>query len=92
MLKEGGVQWRGSRGSIVNGSTPSGFRTGDQERFYEHNVESSIAECNQLERSRPTENDPIHLKRRVGLVSGVALIVGTMIGKRVSTRLTPITQ
>ncbi|ENN74488.1 hypothetical protein D910_03886 [Dendroctonus ponderosae] len=81
LLKEGGVQWRGSRGSIVNGSAPSGFRGGDQERnFYEHNVENSIAGCNQLERSRATENDPIHLKRRVGLVSGVALIVGTMIG------------
>ncbi|XP_065169415.1 b(0,+)-type amino acid transporter 1 isoform X2 [Atheta coriaria] len=33
-----------------------------------------------LEGQDPTENDAIHLKRRVGLVSGVALIVGTMIG------------
>lgn len=30
--------------------------------------------------SDPETNDPVHLKRRVGLVSGVALIVGTMIG------------
>lgn len=28
----------------------------------------------------PEKNDSVHLKRRVGLVSGVALIVGTMIG------------
>lgn len=36
--------------------------------------------CKGLEGSDPETNDPIHLKRRVGLVSGVALIVGTMIG------------
>lgn len=34
-----------------------------------------------LERNGTTPNDPIHLQRRVGLFSGVALIVGTMIGK-----------
>ena len=28
----------------------------------------------------PPEKDEVHLKRRVGLLSGVALIVGTMIG------------
>lgn len=33
-----------------------------------------------LEGTDPEENNPVHLKRRVGLVSGVALIVGTMIG------------
>lgn len=33
-----------------------------------------------LEGTDPEENHPVHLKRRVGLVSGVALIVGTMIG------------
>lgn len=33
-----------------------------------------------MEGSGPTENDALHLKRRVGLISGVALIVGTMIG------------
>ncbi|XP_011345702.1 b(0,+)-type amino acid transporter 1 isoform X2 [Ooceraea biroi] len=33
-----------------------------------------------LEGTDAEANDPIHLKRRVGLVSGVALIVGTMIG------------
>lgn len=34
-----------------------------------------------LEGSGSTPNDIVHLKRRVGLFSGVALIVGTMIGK-----------
>ncbi|CAH0553340.1 unnamed protein product [Brassicogethes aeneus] len=34
----------------------------------------------QLEGPGSIENDSIHLKRRVGLISGVALIVGTMIG------------
>ncbi|KAL0109452.1 hypothetical protein PUN28_014490 [Cardiocondyla obscurior] len=33
-----------------------------------------------LEGTDAETNDPVHLKRRVGLVSGVALIVGTMIG------------
>lgn len=34
-----------------------------------------------LEGPGAVTDDPIHLQRRVGLVSGVALIVGTMIGK-----------
>lgn len=34
----------------------------------------------QLEGSDAAPDDPVHLKRRVGLFSGVALIVGTMIG------------
>ncbi|EFX90440.1 hypothetical protein DAPPUDRAFT_300005 [Daphnia pulex] len=33
-----------------------------------------------MERDVSTPNDALHLERRVGLVSGVALIVGTMIG------------
>ncbi|KOB74264.1 Cationic amino acid transporter [Operophtera brumata] len=33
-----------------------------------------------LEGSSAAADDPVHLKRRVGLFSGVALIVGTMIG------------
>ncbi|XP_011312569.1 b(0,+)-type amino acid transporter 1-like [Fopius arisanus] len=36
--------------------------------------------CGGLEGKDPETNDTVHLKRRVGLVSGVALIVGTMIG------------
>ncbi|XKL68047.1 hypothetical protein PGB90_003538 [Kerria lacca] len=34
----------------------------------------------QLERVCSVTNDSVHLKRQVGLLSGVALIVGTMIG------------
>lgn len=34
-----------------------------------------------LERKGSAPNDAVHLQRRVGLFSGVALIVGTMIGK-----------
>lgn len=33
-----------------------------------------------VERKHSTKNDPVHLQRRMGLFSGVALIVGTMIG------------
>lgn len=33
-----------------------------------------------MERKHSTKNDPVHLQRRMGLFSGVALIVGTMIG------------
>ncbi|XP_023245442.1 ataxin-2 homolog [Copidosoma floridanum] len=36
--------------------------------------------CRGLAGQDPEKDDPVHLKRRVGLVSGVALIVGTMIG------------
>ncbi|KAL1492010.1 hypothetical protein ABEB36_012516 [Hypothenemus hampei] len=75
VLKEGGVQWRGSRGSTLN-TAGNGFAG----RMELYDRENGPPEPDQLERSRPTENDPIHLKRRVGLVSGVALIVGTMIG------------
>lgn len=38
-----------------------------------------------LEGTDPEENNSVHLKRRVGLVSGVALIVGTMIGSNLYT-------
>lgn len=37
-----------------------------------------------VEGTDPEENNSVHLKRRVGLVSGVALIVGTMIGSNQS--------
>lgn len=40
-----------------------------------------------LEGTDPEENNSVHLKRRVGLVSGVALIVGTMIGNDRCTSL-----
>lgn len=38
-----------------------------------------------VEGTDPEENNSVHLKRRVGLVSGVALIVGTMIGIAIYT-------
>lgn len=34
-----------------------------------------------VEGGKPAPNDLVNLERRVGLLSGVALIVGTMIGK-----------
>lgn len=78
--KEGGVQWRGSRGSTtLNGNAGIGFGSGDKGGG-PGGPEGPGTGPDQLERTGPTENDPIHLKRRVGLVSGVALIVGTMIG------------
>lgn len=40
----------------------------------------------QLEGSGAVEDDALHLKRRVGLISGVALIVGTMIGRKDTKR------
>ena len=33
-----------------------------------------------MEGGEPTKDDAVNLQRRVGLLSGVALIVGTMIG------------
>lgn len=38
----------------------------------------------QKARKHSTKNDTVHLQRRVGLFSGVALIVGTMIGNKMS--------
>jgi len=37
---------------------------------------------NMLARKLSTKGDTLYLERRVGLFSGVALIVGTMIGKQ----------
>lgn len=42
---------------------------------------SATSGPDQLEGPSSIEDDTLHLKRRVGLISGVALIVGTMIGK-----------
>ncbi|XP_060524207.1 b(0,+)-type amino acid transporter 1 isoform X1 [Cylas formicarius] len=81
--KEGGVQWRGSRGSAtLNGCHVGSLRNGGLggEGDAYAGTEEGPGGPDKLERSGPTENDPIHLKRRVGLISGVALIVGTMIG------------
>ena len=82
-----GVQWRGNRTSNgqCNGATCglrfNGFG-GDAENGggFNGSEDSAAAGPDQLEGPGSIENDTIHLKRRVGLVSGVALIVGTMIG------------
>lgn len=42
--------------------------------------ECAVPAGDQLEGTGAVEDDSLHLKRRVGLFSGVALIVGTMIG------------
>ncbi|XP_018565288.1 b(0,+)-type amino acid transporter 1 isoform X1 [Anoplophora glabripennis] len=82
-----GVQWRGSRTSNGHcngaGCGLGGFGgAGDGEGGGGGNGTegSAAAGPDQLERASSIENDTIHLKRRVGLISGVALIVGTMIG------------
>ncbi|XP_031339644.1 b(0,+)-type amino acid transporter 1 isoform X1 [Photinus pyralis] len=67
-----GLQFRG-RSTNCNGD---GFIDGEGGGV----EESATAGPDKLEGSGSTENDTLHLKRRVGLISGVALIVGTMIG------------
>lgn len=42
----------------------------------------SVEKSGALEGGGPAPDDAVNLQRRVGLLSGVALIVGTMIGKR----------
>lgn len=80
-----GIQWRGNRSSNgqCNGAG-CGIQCngdgGDGEGGGFGSEESAAAGPDQLEGPGSIENDTIHLKRRVGLVSGVALIVGTMIG------------
>ena len=43
--------------------------------------EVAVTGGDKLEGSDTIKNDAVHLKRRLGLFSGVALIVGTMIGE-----------
>lgn len=79
-----GLQWRGGKcnNNLSNGGTNGGSVCDDGESG--GCIEGSAAAgTDQLEGSGPTENDALHLKRRVGLISGVALIVGTMIGKNI---------
>nr|CAD7591705.1 unnamed protein product [Timema genevievae] len=77
-----------------NGTAGSGDPTGEENEVSEdapgllvqvNSEENEVSEValtagDQLERSGSAEDDALHLKRRVGLFSGVALIVGTMIG------------
>nr|CAI5817480.1 unnamed protein product [Callosobruchus analis] len=81
------AQWRGNRAAST-GSTGTGGTGGDAGGDGGHcnggtpqdGGEAGTKGPDQLERTGSTQNDSLHLKRRVGLVSGVALIVGTMIG------------
>ncbi|VEN52690.1 unnamed protein product, partial [Callosobruchus maculatus] len=82
------AQWRGNR-TISTGSTggtggAGGNAGGDGGRCNggtpQDGGEAGPKGADQLEGAGSAQNDSLHLKRRVGLVSGVALIVGTMIG------------
>ncbi|XP_057657979.1 b(0,+)-type amino acid transporter 1 isoform X2 [Diorhabda carinulata] len=88
--KEAQLQWRGNR-SVSNGNTQCNgssrgsfgmgiLGSGDGEGDGPGNTEGGTTGQDQLEGPGAIEDDAIHLKRRVGLISGVALIVGTMIG------------
>lgn len=82
-----GIQWRGNKGGSSASENGCGigrnmYRTGsassgDPEEGAEG---TSAGGGDQLEGPCSIKDDTIHLKRRVGLFSGVALIVGTMIG------------
>lgn len=80
-----GLQWRKRGSNQCNGSSICGVDIGvcgggDGEGCC--GAEGTAGtEPDQLEGPGSIENDTLHLKRRVGLVSGVALIVGTMIGQ-----------
>ncbi|KAK9730242.1 hypothetical protein QE152_g15362 [Popillia japonica] len=74
-----GLQWRGRSNGQCNGDGCGGGGFGDSESGT--GVDGTAGSGpDKLEGAGPTENDALHLKRRVGLISGVALIVGTMIG------------
>lgn len=81
--KEAHIQWRGNR--LLNSGNSNGITTvdggGGEEEGAGGTEGTGSTGPDQLEGSGTIENDTIHLKRRVGLISGVALIVGTMIGK-----------
>ncbi|KAK6620672.1 hypothetical protein RUM43_010967 [Polyplax serrata] len=75
-----GLHWRGSteskhtgNGDILAPGTGDGCETDSL-------TEVAVTGANKLERSSSIADDAVHLKRRLGLFSGVALIVGTMIG------------
>nr|CAH0112575.1 unnamed protein product [Daphnia galeata] len=71
----------GGRVSDSGTSTPtSNGDDGSRSRSNSDDATSSNPRNDGMERDVSTPNDALHLERRVGLVSGVALIVGTMIG------------
>ncbi|CAH1986101.1 unnamed protein product [Acanthoscelides obtectus] len=90
--KDGGLgisraQWRGNRTASIGstGAGAGGNAGGDSGGRCNGTAPQDGGEAgpkgpDQLEGPGTAQNDSLHLKRRVGLVSGVALIVGTMIG------------
>ncbi|XP_063242895.1 b(0,+)-type amino acid transporter 1 isoform X2 [Bacillus rossius redtenbacheri] len=66
----------------VNGTAGAGNGAADGTFTGEADAMSEVAVSggDKLEGADAAEDDALHLKRRVGLFSGVALIVGTMIG------------
>ena len=78
--KDGGIHWRGSGSNIVANGNGHAITVSAAE------TDASLSEMavpggDKLEGTDAIEDDALHLKRRVGLFSGVALIVGTMIGE-----------
>lgn len=67
--REGGLVWRGCTADCDAEDGAAGTLT-----------DGNANPGDKLEGSDAATDDPVHLKRRVGLFSGVALIVGTMIG------------
>ncbi|KAF9795219.1 hypothetical protein SFRURICE_004591 [Spodoptera frugiperda] len=67
--REGGLVWRGCSAECDAEDGAAGALT-----------DGNANPGDKLEGSDAAPDDPVHLKRRVGLFSGVALIVGTMIG------------
>ncbi|XP_057377676.1 b(0,+)-type amino acid transporter 1-like isoform X4 [Daphnia carinata] len=74
LFKDTGVSDSGTTTPTSNGDD------GSRSRSNSDDATSSNPRNDGLERNVSTPNDALHLERRVGLVSGVALIVGTMIG------------
>nr|XP_018898647.1 PREDICTED: b(0,+)-type amino acid transporter 1 isoform X1 [Bemisia tabaci] len=84
-----GVQWRsgmGGRGlglglgGAGSGGGGSGGGAGGSGGEAETDDQDDGPRGDKLEGADPAQDDTLHLQRRVGLLSGVALIVGTMIG------------
>lgn len=84
MVSKEGIQWRGNRitgGAATGGEFGGNGACGGIEEGEKGAETPSAGVRDKLEGPGTAEDDTIHLKRRVGLFSGVALIVGTMIGK-----------
>ncbi|XP_044756184.1 b(0,+)-type amino acid transporter 1 isoform X2 [Coccinella septempunctata] len=82
LVSKEGIQWRGNRitGTATGGEFGGNGGCGGTEEGEKGTETASAGVRDKLEGQSTAEDDTIHLKRRVGLFSGVALIVGTMIG------------